>query len=233
VTAQAGVAEARAAGHANSLCLILADGLGPLAVETGDWVLAEELAGLVIDVAERHALSLWLACGRGLRGRLLACCGAAAGGAALLRTAIDGLSDGVVGVRYTLHLGWLAEALAETGAVDEAIAMIDEALRRCRQNEERWCVPELLRIKGRVLARTGEAATAPAEDALRQAIEEARRQGALSWELRAALCLAQLHVARGEGEAARALVAPVYARFTEGFDTADLVAARALTEARR
>ena len=58
----------------------------------------------------------------------------------------------------------------------------------------------------------------------------ARAQGTRSWELRAATTLARLIAARGERERARALLAPVYEWFTEGFDTRDLTEARTLIE---
>jgi hypothetical protein len=228
--AQAGVAEARAAGHANSLCLVLADGIAPVAIEMGDLAPAEDLVTLLMTLADRHALSLWHAHGLGLRGLLLTRRGAADAGAVLLQTAVDGLREGVVGVRCTMHLGWLADALAAGGRAGEAVARIDEALRRCRQSEELWCLPELLRLKGELLARSrGE--DAAAEDMLLQALDEGRRHGALSWELRAAMSLARLRLARGEGDAGRSLVARVHARFTEGFETADLQAAKTLIAA--
>ena len=56
----------------------------------------------------------------------------------------------------------------------------------------------------------------------------ARRQGALSWELRAATSLARLWRGQQRVDQARKLLAPVYRRFTEGFATADLIAAKAL-----
>jgi predicted ATPase len=67
-----------------------------------------------------------------------------------------------------------------------------------------------------------------AEDHFRQALDSARRQGALSWELRAATSLARLWYGQNRRTEARALLQPVYDRFTEGFDTADLKAAKAL-----
>ena len=69
-----------------------------------------------------------------------------------------------------------------------------------------------------------------AEDHFRQALDWARRQGALSWELRAAKSLARLLCDRGRSADARGLLQPVYDRFTEGFDTADLKAAKALLD---
>ena len=69
-----------------------------------------------------------------------------------------------------------------------------------------------------------------AEDHFRQALDSARRQGALSWELRAATSLARLWHGQNRRAEALALLRPVYDRFTEGFDTADLKAAKALLD---
>jgi len=74
------------------------------------------------------------------------------------------------------------------------------------------------------------AAAAAAEDHFRQAIDWARRQGALSWELRAATSLARMWRDQGRSQEARELLASVYDRFTEGFDTADLKATKALLD---
>ena len=76
---------------------------------------------------------------------------------------------------------------------------------------------------------SGDAAVA--EDHFRQALDSARQQGALSWELRAATSLARLWNGQNRRTEALALLQPVYDRFTEGFDTADLKAAKALLDA--
>jgi predicted ATPase len=65
----------------------------------------------------------------------------------------------------------------------------------------------------------------PAEDAFRTAVGIARRQGALSLELRAAMGLSRMLAARGEADEGQALLAEVHARLTEGFGTRDLVRA--------
>jgi predicted ATPase len=67
-----------------------------------------------------------------------------------------------------------------------------------------------------------------AETAIEQAIDVARRQNAKSWELRGTMSLARLRRQQGRREEAAALLAPIYGWFTEGFDTADLQAARTL-----
>jgi len=73
-------------------------------------------------------------------------------------------------------------------------------------------------------------AAATAEDHFRQALDWARRQGALSWELRAATSLARLLRNQGRPADAIACLQPVFDRFTEGFGTADLIAAKQLLE---
>ena len=75
------------------------------------------------------------------------------------------------------------------------------------------------------------ASAATAEDHFRQALDWARRQGALSWELRAATSLARLLCDQSRSAEALELLQPVYDRFTEGFETADLKAAKALLDA--
>jgi predicted ATPase len=91
---------------------------------------------------------------------------------------------------------------------------------------------ELLRIKGElVLLQGGATAQAGAEDYFQQALCWARRQGALSWELRGATSLARLLLDQSRSADAVALLQPVYDRFSEGFDTADVKAAKTLLDA--
>jgi hypothetical protein len=68
------------------------------------------------------------------------------------------------------------------------------------------------------------------QNALKEALRVARRQQAKSYELRAATSLARLWGERSRRGEARDLLAPVYGRFTEGFDTADLKKAKALLD---
>ena len=112
-----------------------------------------------------------------------------------------------------------------------ARGVIDEALEQANRSEEHWCMPELLRIKGEILLLGGAPnAAGEAENYLLQALDRARRLGALSWELRAATSLAKLWRRDGKTAQATELLSSVYNRFTEGFETADLKAARALIE---
>jgi predicted ATPase len=110
-------------------------------------------------------------------------------------------------------------------------ASIDEALALSEHNEEHWCVAELLRIKGElILSEGGPDAAEAAEDHFGQALDGARQQGALSWELRAATSLARLWRDQHRTRAAREILAPVYDRFTEGFETTDLKTVKLLLD---
>jgi predicted ATPase len=86
---------------------------------------------------------------------------------------------------------------------------------------------ELYRLRGEALL-VGAGTMSEAETAIETAIDVARRQNAKSWELRAAMSLARLRRQQGRPQEAVALLASIYAWFTEGFDTADLQAARTL-----
>ena len=69
-----------------------------------------------------------------------------------------------------------------------------------------------------------------AEALFHKSLEMARRQEAKTFELRAATSLARLWRRQGKREAAQALLAPLHAWFTEGFDTRDLKDAKTLLE---
>jgi predicted ATPase len=109
-----------------------------------------------------------------------------------------------------------------------------EALARAERSEEGWCLAELLRKLGELLLLAGgSTATGDAEPRFLQAVEIARRQGALAWELRAATSLARLYHRQHRPTRARAILAPVVRRLTEGFGTADVVNAKALLRSLR
>ena len=108
--------------------------------------------------------------------------------------------------------------------------MIDDALRRSENMDERWFMSEMLRIKGELLLLQSEPNAAAAENHFRQALEWAHRQEVLSWELRSAISLARLWHEQGQTSQARQLLAPIFGRFTEGFGTADLKTAKALLD---
>jgi predicted ATPase len=232
--ADSSIEDARAANHVISLCLALAQAGCPIALWTGDLAAAEHYARMLLDHATRHALALWHALGSSHRGALVIKRGDIASGLRLLRAGFDELGETNTASRLLMFpfLSEMAEALGRAGQIADGLVTIEEAIARSEHTEERWPIPELLRIKGELLLlQAAPEATAAAEDHFGQALDWACRQGALSWELRAATSLARLLRDQGRAADATALLQPVYDRFTEGFDTADLKTARALLDA--
>src|SRR5262249_40636588 len=125
-------------------------------------------------------------------------------------------------------LGLLAEAYGKGRQPEEGLRLLTEALTLVRKNEERYWEAELYRLKGELLRGLSTDNEAEAESYFYQALEVARYRQAKSWELRAAMSLSRLWEQQGKRAEARALLAPIYSWFTEGFDTADLQEAKAL-----
>jgi serine/threonine protein kinase/tetratricopeptide (TPR) repeat protein len=122
----------------------------------------------------------------------------------------------------------LASALAKAGRFELALDAIDTALAGFEPSPL-FCEAELARWRGELLLAKG-GDPEDAERNFREALEIARRQHAKSLELRAALSLSRARAGqRGELEA-RQVLAEIYSRFSEGFETADLTNARAMLE---
>jgi predicted ATPase len=92
-----------------------------------------------------------------------------------------------------------------------------------------WCTPELLRVAGELKSiESGDDALRSAEMSFLRALECAREQSALAWELRAATSLAKLWIRNDRRADAERVLRPIYDRFTEGHATTDLRQAHAL-----
>jgi predicted ATPase len=128
------------------------------------------------------------------------------------------------------ELGLLAEAHLFAGQTAAGLGAVEEALAMAAATGECVWQAELLRLRAELLLAQGATADA-AQACYWQAIDVARQQGARALELRAATGLAALSVQTGRPTEAQRLLAPMYAWFTEGLDTPDLRAARALLAA--
>ncbi|WP_160005945.1 winged helix-turn-helix domain-containing protein [Rhizobium sp. 18055] len=125
--------------------------------------------------------------------------------------------------RMPLYLGMQAEFLANFGRLEEAGTVALGAIDSARTQNEMWCAPELLRIQASIAKLGGH--TGEAEALLAKSMVLAQETGALSWQLRSATDLAKLHVARSRVDDAHKILSPVVQRFTEGFETRDLITA--------
>jgi predicted ATPase len=124
----------------------------------------------------------------------------------------------------------LAQGYARLNQVDEALALVDNALGRVAATGERIDEAEMLRLRGEFLLIREGPAEEGAEQSFRAAIGVAREQEARWWELRATMSLARLLDKHGRRDEARARLVAIYGWFTEGFETADLKDAKALLD---
>ena len=158
-----------------------------------------------------------------MRGWVLAEHGQCEEGIAELRQGLEMARQQPLSLGDALFL--LAEAEARKGASAEARAALEEGL--AVLSEEWFHESTLLQLRGELLARED---SHEAEASFREAMALAHQQGARMFELRATTSLARWLTERGRVAEARRLLAPLYASFTEGFDTRDLVEAKALLD---
>jgi predicted ATPase/DNA-binding winged helix-turn-helix (wHTH) protein len=231
--AETNVAEGQSIDHPLSLCYALAQAACPVALWSGDVRAAERFVAMLTDQAARRALDRWHAwssCINSFRGVLLIKQGDLVNGLQVLRTSLTEVPETRF-FRHLAFLGELAEALGRAGEIGQGLAVVNEALARSERSEERWCIAELLRIKGElVLSEDAPTAAVAAEGHFLQSLDWARRQKALSWELRTATSFARFSRDQGRDVEARSVLASVYNRFTEGFETGDLVRAKTCLE---
>jgi len=225
------VAEGRAIGQALTFCSVLGQGACPIALLAGALDVAERYGAMLLDHTERHPIRLWQVWARCFNGLVIARRGDLSAGIQALRDGLDQAGEARFLPRFLLLLGELAACLGKAGEIALGPETVEQTLARCEARDERWYVAELLRIKGELtLLEGGTDAAAAAERHFLEALDCARSQGALSWELRAAAGLARRWRDQHRAADARELLGSVYGRFTEGFNTADLREAGSLLE---
>jgi predicted ATPase/DNA-binding winged helix-turn-helix (wHTH) protein len=194
---------------------------------------AEAIIERLTAHTKRFSLTPYHAAAMGLRGELAVRRGEASRAIPILTECLRILRSQRHGVLTSVVAGAFAEALAMSGRLDEALATIEEAITDIVDGDTSYDMPEILRLKGTLQARIGASNQAAAEECFERSITVARRQGALSLELRTAMAIAEVRLRDGRCIAAHDALAPVYARFTQGLDTVDLRAAREILDACR
>jgi predicted ATPase len=185
-------------------------------------------AHALLSLATAQGFPLLVGYGTCWRGWALALQGESAAGLAQLRQGMAAvMAMGQEQVR-PLALLLLAEAAGHGGQVEDGLRLLAESRAALEANGQGDLLAEASRLQGVLLLQQAVPDPAQAEACFQEALTMARRQEARSWELRAALSLGRLWQRQGKGGEARALLAPVYGWFTEGFDTADLQDAKAL-----
>lgn len=191
---------------------------------------AKKFADKAVKEAADQRFGLFLASANVLRGSLLTA-ESMADGIALMQEGLSGWRATGARLFVPFYLGMLAEAHGAAGRAAEGLAALDEAQaiadRGGEDGERNWDA-ELCRIKGELLLHSS--CDDQAEECFQKALELARSQRAKSWELRAAISLSRLWTRRGQQKEAQELLQGIYDWFTEGFDTPDLIDAKALLD---
>jgi class 3 adenylate cyclase/predicted ATPase len=220
---------ARETDQAASLMYALANNV-ETQIRLGNQALATVQVQELAALAEEKNAPYWKAYGMIYQGRILALTGNAL-------DAIIKLTSGIAAFRAIgatsgtpLHLSILAKAHAEAGQFEEAWRCIGEAIAVADASKERWGEADANRTAGEIALMPREPDMAKAEAYFNRALAVARQQQAKSSELCAAMSMARLWRDQGRRQQAHDLLAPVYAWFTEGFDTLDLKQAKSLLD---
>jgi predicted ATPase len=227
-TVQSAVGDAQALADPATLCYALSHGGCLIALWVGNLAATERYVEMLLDHSRTHGFAVWNDFASRLKGVVLINTGDLDGGSPLLRAGLYEITEPNSGLWFLTGLGQMAEALGHAGRFADGLATVERGIDRSPRG---WLAPELLRIKGELLLLQGTTGTTEAvEDVFRQALDGAREHGTLSWELRAATSLARLLRNQGRPADATACLQPLYDRFTEGFGTADLIAAKQLLD---
>jgi len=197
----------------------------------GDDVALGDRADHLIAVATEQSFPVSRAVGTAYQGWVRVKNGDVAEGISLLRSGLIAYHATGAESWLTHHLALLAGACEIAGEIDEALALLNEALQRAESTGVRFFAAELNRHKGQLLLRQGHCGAA--EKLYCKALSIAKEQEAKLWELRAAASLARLYRDQGRRDEAHDLLAPVYNWFTEGFDMPDLKEAKTVLDTLR
>ncbi|MCY4568988.1 MAG: hypothetical protein OXD49_11835, partial [Candidatus Poribacteria bacterium] len=201
----------------------------------------ETTATQMLQICQEHGFSLWEAAATVMKGWALTELNHSEEGIAMIRKGIAAWEKTRAELQLPLFLALLAQAYQRAGQYTLALQTLDSALSVVTRTGERAYDAELTRQKGElclVLGRETEAVggkdttstVAKAESYFQEALAIARRQGAKSWELRAALSLSELWCKQDRYREAYNLLSPIYLWFSEGYDTKDLQQAKHLLE---
>jgi predicted ATPase len=201
---------------------------------------AQASIAALMEIAPEHGFQFLLADSRVLHGWILAAQGMEAAGLQQVQPAIAAYEATGAVMSRPSHLMLLAKVYGKAGQTEEGLAALTRARAVADHTGEKSYEAELYRLQGDLtlakshrVGRKRQVATdtaAEAEACFQKAIEVARRQRAKSLELRAVMALTRLWQHQGKRRPAHAMLSEIYGWFTEGFDTRDLVEAKALLE---
>jgi predicted ATPase/class 3 adenylate cyclase len=187
-------------------------------------------ATLIVSICSEHGYPFWAASGQVLEGWAATCQGDTDKGIELLRAGVAAWRNTGARLWLPIYLALEAEGHSKRGDSGAALRAIEQAIATSKETGEQLAIAEVLRMKARLLAETRRASDDEIEALLMESIEIARRQHARCWELRAACDLACLWQGQGRNIEGFHLLRSIYDQFTEGFDTPDLLGAKAIMD---
>src|SRR6516225_832939 len=219
--------DARGSGHAGTL-MYAQFHTSLTNVLCAKYAAANAQSSEVVRLADEKGAALWKALGTMQSGCVLAQSGKAAEAIQMITSGITMYRSTGSRLYLTIFLSHLSKAYAELRQFDQAWRCIGEAMTAVETTKERWFEAEIHRVAGEIALKLPQLGSSQAETYFERALNVARVQQAKSWELRAAMSMARLWLDQDMREKARVLLAPIYGRFTEGFETADLKQAKVL-----
>ena len=193
----------------------------------GDWEAVESMAGRLAAHAGIHGLTPYQAVATGFRGQTMIARGELKPGVELLQSSLPRLHADRYELYASAFVAELSQGLSALGRLPDALKALRETIARVEPEGAAFDMPELLRLRGELEASGGDLEAAEASFAASVALAE--QQGALSWRLRTEMSLARLRRQQGLRNSPAGL-AETYGRFSEGFETADLKAARLMLD---
>jgi len=224
--ANAAIERSRLLNHTLTLCHGLVQGGCAVPLLVGDLDTARQRVTLLNERSAQNSLDVLGGLGQCFSGMLQVRLGDWLRGVNLLRAGSEQLARLDFFLYRSMFESVRAWGLACAGCLDDAAAVADAELQRAARGDERWAQPELLRIRGEISALSGEPARAEREYG--ESLELARQQGAMSWELRTMISRTRLLRAQQRDEGVLEQLERVYYKFSEGYASADLAAARAV-----
>jgi predicted ATPase/DNA-binding winged helix-turn-helix (wHTH) protein len=225
--ARRNVQDAVLTDHPVTLCVALIWAVSVF-LWTGDLKSAADNVALFKARARTASLGPYVAVARGFEGEIAMRSGDPEQGVEGLEASLIDLRAARYELLSTPFRISLIEGLVDTGRITDAHALVEEAIATAVAGGHTSYMPELFRMRSRVLLAMPKPDIDEAERSLLQSLDLSRNQTARAWELRTATDLAALRTGQNMPEAAHALLQPLYDSFTEGLDTADLKAARCL-----
>ncbi|MGE5138508.1 MAG: BTAD domain-containing putative transcriptional regulator [Rudaea sp.] len=187
------IALARDVSHPFTLAIAL-DYAAMLNVFRQEGKLALTRAGEASALCRKHGFAYYLAWADILAGWATAVEGEPAAGLVQLRHGLDALKATGAELRLPFYYGLLAEVCGLAGHVGEALANVANGFAFQNKNAETWSAPELHRIQGDLLLRSGDAPEA--RISYQRAIELAQQTGAQMFGRRAADRLLEVHTVK-------------------------------------